>query len=287
MTILATIDGSDRSWLIVPHAQLLASVLDVPLVVARVLHPLIDLTDEFPGPVSVAAEDQARTWESDLQGEIEERGLAGTAKVPVVLHREGVDDTIARAASELGALAIAMNSRGTGVLHHALVGSTAMGVVGKAGIPVLLSGPRIVPPASAGRYRLLAACDGSPAAGQGVAAFATLFAGRGEIEVTLLGVYSKALGDHGPMREMATARRHLEEFRDLFEGGPRLLTTEVEAEGFESVPHAILRTAEELQAHAIAMASHGHSVVRHVFAGSTALAVLRQSKVPVLVYGVR
>jgi nucleotide-binding universal stress UspA family protein len=34
------------------------------------------------------------------------------------------------------------------------------------------------------------------------------------------------------------------------------------------------------------MATHGHSVVRHLFAGSTALGVLQQSPLPVLMAAV-
>jgi nucleotide-binding universal stress UspA family protein len=84
---------------------------------------------------------------------------------------------------------------------------------------------------------------------------------------------------------MGRIRTHLEEMRDRFRVAS-LQTRVFDARGFETTAHAIVRAAQEYEASAIAMATHGHSVVRHLVAGSTALRVLRQSPLPVLMASV-
>jgi len=48
---------------------------------------------------------------------------------------------VLRAASEANANAIAMATHGTSALRHVLAGSTALGVLGRAEIPVILVRP--------------------------------------------------------------------------------------------------------------------------------------------------
>jgi nucleotide-binding universal stress UspA family protein len=127
--------------------------------------------------------------------------------------------------------------------------------------------------------------DGSRDSDASIPAFAKLFGGA-SVDVVLASVYERGIGDAEREREMGDMRAHLETFRDQFSVGGNVQTRVVEAAGFASTPHAIVSAGEELEAAVIAMGSHGHSVVRHLFAGSTTLGVLKQSRQPVLVVAV-
>jgi nucleotide-binding universal stress UspA family protein len=280
MTVLATIDASDRSWAVLPHAAALAAALGQRLAVVRVLHPLLDVGDEFGPSIDTAAEKVAERWRGDIEARLKDANMDADADVAIVERRESVEAAIVRVAIDSDATVVAMNSRGAGVLHHAVIGSTAMAVVGRCGRPVLLTGPQASPSRPPETYRVLVTNDGSKDSDESVATFAALFADR-EVGAALASVYARATGDRSAEEEMGQIRTHLEGMRDQFRVGS-LQTRVFDAQGFESTAHAIVRAAQEFEASAIAMGTHGHSVVRHLFAGSTALKVLQHSPLPVL-----
>ncbi|MCA9823939.1 MAG: universal stress protein [Dehalococcoidia bacterium] len=281
MPVLVAIDGSEASWAVLPHANRFAQALGLPLSVVRVLNPLLDVGDEFGPSISDAADSVAARWDSEITERLKSRDITANTRVEIVGRKESISDAIVRLGEEAGAEAIAMNSRGTGTIRHVFLGSTALAVLGKAGRPVLLTGPGIEPSLASDAYRVAITSDGSPAATAGVAAFAALFAGT-SVEPILVGAYSRAIGDDEPMREMGRARAHLEELRAHFADDVPLQTRIFECEGNESTSHAIVRGANELEASLIAMSTHGHSALRRIVAGSTAMGVLKQSTLPVL-----
>jgi nucleotide-binding universal stress UspA family protein len=285
MTVLVTIDGSDRSWTVLPHAAALGSALGLRLRVARVLNPLLDVGDQFGPSIDRAAETVAARWREDLATRLRDAGIDAEGEVDLIRRRESAEDAIVRLAVDSSASVVAMSSRGAGLLQHAILGSTAMAVVGKCGRPVLLTGPGVTASPAAGGYRVLVTNDGSRDSDDSVATFARLFAGR-PVEATLAGIYSRATGDRSAEEEMGSIRAHLEGMRDQFSVTGPLQTRVFDAQEFESTAGAIVRAAQELEASVIAMATHGHSVVRHLFAGSTALGVLQQSPLPVLMAAV-
>ena len=96
--------------------------------------------------------------------------------------------------------------------------------------------------------------------------------------VTLLHVvHSHSRDESAYLQERG--RRHLrEEAARIDAAGVPVDTRVVLGEPAE----AISAVAEEISADLIVMATHGHSEMRHVFAGSVTEDVVRQSKVPVL-----
>jgi nucleotide-binding universal stress UspA family protein len=285
MTVVLTTDGSDRSWTALPHAHALATALGQPLKVLRVLHPMLDVADEFGPSIADASRRVSERWTEEIAVGLRAMAVEAEPVVAIVERRESVQQAIVRNARDLGASVVAMNSRGAGLLHHAAIGSTAMAMVGDAGCPVMLVGPAVVVPAGQGPYRAVITNDGSRDSDTSIPAFATLFSGA-NVDVVLTSVYERAIGDAEREREMGDLRTHLETFRDQFSVGGSVQTRVMAATGFASTAHAIARAGEELEASIIAMGSHGHSVVRHLFAGSTTLGVLKQSRLPVLVVAV-
>ncbi len=279
--ILVPIDGSEHSWFVLPHVARFAEALGVPIRLVRILNPLLDVGDEFAPSVLEAAQGVAARWKEDLDRYASDRGVKAETAVEIVGRKESVSDSIVRLAMQWESPVIALNSRGAGALHHLFLGSTSLAVLGKAERPVFLTGPRAEGSDSSRPYRAAITSDGSDAARAGVARFAGLFRGTA-IEPELVGVYSAAFGDRDPMSEMADARAHLEEMRDLFPAGAHLGTHVFDAAGYESTAHAIVRGSMELGASVIAMATHGHRVVRHLVAGSTAVGVLKSSPLPLL-----
>jgi nucleotide-binding universal stress UspA family protein len=249
--------------------------------VVRVLNPLLDVGDEFGPSISDAADAVAERWKDGLAAHLQSKGIEAEPSVEIVGRKESVSDAIVRLAREVQPAVVAMNSRGAGALRHLLIGSTALAVLGKASVPVLLTGPRAEPPPSGATYRIAITSDATDSATAGVGRFAAMLAGTA-LHVTLLGVYSPAFGDDDPMKEMGDARAHLEQLREKFSADSHLRTEIIDAVGYESTAHAIVRGAIDLEASALGMATHGHSLIRHVVAGSTAMGVLKQSPLPLL-----
>lgn len=85
----------------------------------------------------------------------------------------------------------------------------------------------------------------------------------------------------GTKEEIARARSLLAERHARFFAGVKV-TPEVVV--VPSVPHAIVDTAREKGCDVIALSTHGRSGFRRLIMGSVAEAVLRNSRVPVLVF---
>ena len=279
--VLVAVDGSQQSWSVLPHVVRFAEALGQPLLVTRILNPLLDVGDEYGPSILDAAQSVAVRWTGDMDRYIAEQGVKAETSVEIVGRKESISDTIVRLAREANSPAIAMNSRGTGAIHHLFLGSTSLAVLGKAERPVFLTGPAAEVPVASDVYRVAITSDGSETARSGITRFAEMLRSS-TIEPALLGVYSAAFGDRDPMREMADARAHLEDMRTLFPDESHLHTHVFDASEYESTARAIVRGAAEIGASLIAMSTHGHSVVRHIVVGSTALGVLKQSPLPML-----
>ena len=273
MTILMTVDGSDRSWNVLPHADALAWGLNVPLHIVRVLHPLLDAGDPVGASQSEALQLLSNRWLVELTQHAVAQGVEAEISVEIVGRHESAEDAIVRVAGGRGVAAIAMHSRGSGRTHHAIAGSTALGVLGKWLAPMLLTGPATRSDARADIYRLMITNDGSTDSDRSVVAFARMFAGV-PIGIVLAGF---ALGSDVPGVE-----EHLESLVPHFPEPARVSVHAAKAGHGSALVDTILGVAEATKATAIAMGSHGHSTIRHLFAGSTAIGVLRNSPRPVL-----
>ncbi len=270
--VLATTDGSPRSEAVIPHAARLVQALDGELMLLRMLSPVLDCASEG---VRIVAE----RWSEELAATLARVKATGRGAVEVRRHGEDVHEAILRVVSEQNVDIVAMSSRGSGSVRHALLGSVALSVLGTTPVPLFLAGERIERPVARGKYHIVVTTDGSDDSARAVEAVVPLSTYE-SVRVTLLRIHVPRLGDRGDAVEAAVAADTLNQLRERFPS-PRTVRTVVRTiVGLGGVDTAILNAASELGASAIAISTHGHSAKYHVFMGSTALGVLRQSTLP-------
>lgn len=279
--ILVTTDGSQPSRSVLPHAARLAAACGGRIMLMRVLNPQIDLAREFAGDVETAVGRLSAAWQAELEPALAAAGGEASALVAVQQHGEDVHDAIIRVAAEQQATMIAMHSRGSGALRHALLGSVAMGVLGNSAMPVLLTGQQADPNPGTGPYRIVMTSDGSPASLDVVQVMAPVLE-AGAVAVTLVRICEPRSGRAGPEAEQAACLHQLESVRQML---PAAVACDCQcpAAAYEQpVAEAIIEAAGAASADAIAMSTHGHGALRHLLAGSVALDVLERSPLPVI-----
>ena len=264
--VLVTTDGSTHSHRVLPHAALLATALRAPLV-------LLQVAEGAETDIGRAAGDAADT--------LERLGIEGEVLAEARQAEEETAAAILRVADRLGAAVLSIDSRGHGALRHALHGSVAMDVLKTASLPMLVSGPNLeLPAAEAAPYRIVATSDGSPASEAVLSRLAGLAANG--IAVTLLRVHEHEPGGRDNEAALRTCREQLEATRRML---PASLSVDIVVRDIPlgaGVDTAIIETAQEVGAHAIAMSTHGHSARRHVVMGSVAMTLLGRSPLPLL-----
>lgn len=281
MKLLVTTDGSARSLVALPHAASLARATGSTITLVRVLDQFMDLGKHLAVKLDDAAALATAEWEASLAAALRSAGVEGDLLVAKKVHGEETWDTILRAASEQGASLIAMDSRGTGAIRHALLGSVAMGLLGRTKLPVMVTGPRIQPTVNptaspADGYHVVATSDGSPAS------LAVLRALRPLAESTGLTVTLLRLCWPAARHSAEDCAAQLRSFRSELPASARVTEVVREMTLTDGAAPAIVAVAGELGASAIAIATHGHSAAYHLFGGSTALGVVSQSSVPVI-----
>jgi nucleotide-binding universal stress UspA family protein len=137
--VLAAVDFSSVSELVLSHAELLARAQAAPLTLLHVAAPNPSFVGYEAGPQTVR-DTRARTLREEhsaLQkhaANLRERGLDARA-----LLVEGPSvETILREAHRLASSVIVIGSHGHGALYEALVGSVAAGVIRGSSCPVLI-----------------------------------------------------------------------------------------------------------------------------------------------------
>jgi nucleotide-binding universal stress UspA family protein len=264
------------------HAAAFASATGNRLHLFRVLDPLLDV-EMGTEPPSDAIASVVTRWQAEMAAHLAETGLAGETSVRVLRSGQKVHGEICQAASELEADMIALSSHGAGLIRHAVLGSVAMGVVGTSDLPLLVAGPKAGdPPVPGHAYRVLIASDGSEASASILAVVAKL-PGIERLTLTLARVYEPQLGDRGDKRELTGAVSELKELAKTLPPGAPTETIVDQLREFERVDHAIIRLAEQAGTQAIAMATHGYTRARHVFAGSVTLGALQHSTLPLII----
>jgi nucleotide-binding universal stress UspA family protein len=274
--IIVTTDGSERSRHAIPHAAAFAQALGMQLGLLQIIDP----EEIKPGPLS---------WPRRLKAAIaQQEGLLSAIAAeesveaqPLVgaLHKgESTADAILRCADEQGGQMIVMDSRGHSTLRHTLLGSVTMGVLAGSEIPLMVTGPEIVPPRAADGYRIVATSDGSKASED---IFAALLPFLSRVQVDLLTVYVPRLGDAGDQAEMAACHDKLTDLQRQLPQLSQCQTIVKRAVDLELPEAIVIETARELGANALAMSTHGHSAQRHFLLGSFAAACIARSPVPV------
>jgi nucleotide-binding universal stress UspA family protein len=274
--VLVTTDGSDRSRHVLPHAARLAAETHQELRLVRVLDPLLDAANVVTPSLDDALAEVKRSWEPQLRAMVAESG-PGTYEIATRKHGENVSGTILRVATDCGATIIALDTRGSGALRHALLGSTAMEVAGAGRFPVFLTGQHVHEVPSAPGYHILAAYDGSQKALGVLRALEPLLTAA----TVRLSVLTVVKGVKAPL-EPQGSDSELEAVRSALPAGFAFDFVVHPIPPGGGIDAAIVNQAVERNAHAIALSSHGHSAGRHIFAGSTAMGILGQSPLPVI-----
>ena len=251
--ILITTDGSEHSLHVVPHAEAFASARGAGTVLVEIVE---------------ASQHDAATGAGVINASLKDG--------------ESVPEAIVRVATEQGAGMIAMDTRGHGAIHHAVQGSTALDVLAKTALPVMLTGAHLVEGVPAAEpYRLVVTSDGSPASEDVIRALAPLLT-PGRFAVTLLRIHERDANVVAEASELAECEAQLNSLRPLFQTGLEVQTRVREIARLGGVDTAIIEEAQSLGAGAIATSTHGVSAARHLFAGSVALLLLGRSPLPVI-----
>lgn len=279
-TFLVTNDGSVPALRVLPHVQRLAASCAGRLVVVRVIDPLLETRGMPREDVDAAVARLGEAWRTRLGDELAVHQVEAEVCVEAARPGERLHEAIIRLAGVHGAAALAMHSRGAGALRHALLGSAALGVLGNAGLPLMVTGEHAcAAPPPGDPYHLLVTSDGSPASNAILAALARLL-GNMRARVTLLHVSELRSGRPDPLGELEAAGRQLEWLRASLLTGAEILC--VPARCYEPVPDAIVRMATSLGVHAIALSTRGYSINGRPDGRSTALDILRQSPLPLI-----
>lgn len=204
------------------------------------------------------------------------------------------------AAEECRADAIAVGARGMGPIERLLLGSVSYSVITSAHVPVLVARPGCQPAAD-GSYRVLVACDGSPADDELVAAlksFAWPAGTAGQLLTVVESMYAGQVPDwlehkaRSPeSEEIATAfeaefaadkRAAAESLRAQCRKLPAAFQAcqPIVAEGHPA--EQILKHAEVQKAQLIVVGARGMGAIERFFLGSTSLKILAESPYSVL-----
>lgn len=297
-SVMVPLDGSDFAREALPAATHLARRDGARLRLVTV-HPGLP-----PGPGGTVPEALARADREErstrrealeeLAGELRGRGLDAEAEVlsgPVV-------EELARRARETADLVV-MATHGRGPLSRLWLGSVADGLARSSPVPVLLLRPRDEadeegdPPGTGGFRRALVPLDGSALARQAVEPAARLLERPGGaltllrvvVPVTLTGLGPADVPSGVDVSATEAMEEQAEERLEATAGDLReRLDLEVESRVIRD-PHpaeAVLRTASETAADAVALATHGRGGLRRLLLGSVADKVVRGARTPVL-----
>jgi nucleotide-binding universal stress UspA family protein len=134
--VVAAFDGSDDSLRAVRHAAVLAERLRRSLVLVYVVAP--GVSDPTDDDIGARLRDAARDCE---QGSVD--GLHGCVpEVTLIVDYGDPVEEITTVARDRAAALLVIGTRGGGAVGDMLLGSVSAGVVGAAGRPVVLAGPR-------------------------------------------------------------------------------------------------------------------------------------------------
>jgi nucleotide-binding universal stress UspA family protein len=281
VTVVLTTDRSERSWRIVPHAARLARATERGLVALHVM--LRPAAAEVDADRAWFEHEMAATGiASELETALQHVEPHATVVVGHPRRDESLHAAILRQANEQHALALALDSRGAGLVRRVVLGSVAVELIERSHLPVLVTGDAVKAPATSSDdagYTIVAGCDGSAASEDAVRVLGPLLHGA-SVRLVLVRIDEEARGEViGPARrealeaELRRAARHLP--RDV---APEFL---VFPAGSAAVHNALIAVAGREGAAAIAVSTRGPSALQRSVTGSTPLALLQRSPLPV------
>lgn len=293
MRLLVTYDGSSASASVFPAAERLARRLSADVVLLRVHNTRGE--NELLGPRYF--KELEEVWQRELDAVAARMKCPAQAVVRRLFKRFWVSDAIIDAATEFRADLIVMATQGESGLRHAFIGSTALGVLARSSQPIVLVRSGLEP--RSGEHdtqgpqqaRLLVTCDGSSAS-KAVFQPAAQIARAAGGELLLLRVdhplrLDLFVGPHHNIREVRAANSDGPLISELERIGAQLdcpvrVVVRPLTGGRWNVVDEIRAAAEEFDADLVCMATRGHSGLRHLLVGSTALEVVARSDRPVM-----
>lgn len=272
--LVATTDGSERSFRVFPSAIRLAAAARVEF---RVLHVIDDTVERTAYPSDAQDRVAKRMIETRarIAEELEKLGTPAQVSMALKPQRVSLAQAILDAAVAMGALALAMDSRGQDLVRVATLGSTARRLLASSHIPILMTSSAFDATPGDGTYRVLACTDGSAAADAiGQALTGLMLDADAELAILHLDEpYDEPLPPSAAMAVDQLARwfpSHIQ-------------ATQVEDPGDEGdIADRIVAAAAQEGAEVIALASHGFRLARRIGQGSVGMSVLGKSPLPML-----
>src|SRR5690606_19376793 len=130
------------------------------VLVTRVLDPRIDAAGATGSSLDEAIERARARWTDEL-GKHLEGATSARVLIPVRERREDVAHVLLRTAADEETSLIALATRGTGAVRHALMGSVSLGVLGRSECPVMFVGDNANGVAASDPYHICVTSDGS------------------------------------------------------------------------------------------------------------------------------
>ncbi|MGE0058416.1 MAG: universal stress protein [Dehalococcoidia bacterium] len=278
--IICSTDGSLRSMHALPHAAYLAETLGQRLNLVQVFDPSAVTCKHGPDEAR-RLQDEIHVLKASMRLLLTEIGVQPETECRALLKGESVADAILNEAAETQTRLIAMDTHGHRALRHALLGSVAMDVLARSPMPVMMTGPEVLPPHRNGRYLVLATYDGSPGSELVFESLRRLDCSR-NLSIVIAWIYTPALGDRAEEIEVRERCEKLEALIRQYLSGPGCETIVRTAPEFATPEMTIAGLANELQADAIAMSTRGYDAGRHLLLGSVADGLLTRSHVPLI-----
>lgn len=272
--IACGLDGSPRSLIALHHAAAFGAGFGNDLVALHVVDPTPDETMD-PGRGRLRAARRAAELQASLASELK----AHKARFATVMTQPG-ESTVAalrRAAAEEGAALLALGSRGGSGLQRRTLGGVATGLLRESSLPLLLTGSKAAEPKDHGPMIWL---TDEPVGGAALARslHGVLAGGKARVVVLHLQVDEA----HTPLAELRFENR-LESLRRLSPGDTVIEGRLDRVSLRRDVLPRVLRTAEELGASSFALASSGYRLTHRLWGASTALRLLEESPIPLIV----
>ncbi len=275
--VVVGLDGSPQSLLALQHASTFAAAFEHEVVAIHVAETVAAETIS-PGSGRIrAAQDAAR-----IHGTA--KAALGTANARMRTIHLGVGERVGRAlvqaAAEEGAAMLALGtSSSVRRWRRTLLGSTALDVLARDHLPLLLAGPATRPPVDAGGYRILFLSDDAV----GAASLARLLhAAVAAAEATVTVLHVGVDGESSAL-DPFTFNHRVDRVRGLLSPNDTVTGRLEHVADRGDVLAKVLSVAVETRADALALATSSHRLKRRLWGGSTALSLLAHSPLPLIV----
>jgi nucleotide-binding universal stress UspA family protein len=279
--LVATTDGSARSFGVLPHAARLAEAAHLEF---RVLHILDDAFERaaFPGEVQVRVGRRTREVRSAISHELAAIGASARITIRVKSPSQRIWEAIVDEAVALGAVALAMDTRGQNLLRTAVIGSTSLRVLAASHMPVLMTSEATLPARGGNHtFKILACTDGTARSDAIGPAMTSMLLGS-DVMISVLRFseeHDEPMDHSAALRATQFARWFppnvpVKQIRQLPRGVP-----------LPGVAADVLAVADAEGADVVALATRGHKLRHRILSQSVGIAVLKESRLPVLLGG--